>query len=291
MLKTLLQSSSRLILRANLRRLQSFATLRANAESNNETQQSKDADKFTAIHALREDVAAVYRMCERHGFNEGVCNHITAAVDHPEAKSGASLVVPHGLDWSEVTASSLLLFDNETGALLEGKGKVESSAFNIHASIHMCLPEAKIVIHTHMPYATALTSLDNQNGDPLAFVNQNALPFFGRVAYDNEYHGLVDDRDEGNRIAHKMRGKAALFMANHGVTVVGRTVAETWNELYYLERACMNQVLAMSTGRPLKAVEPEVAIMVRDRYLENAEEYSELFFAAQKRLLGPGFSS
>ena len=101
-----------------------------------------------SIAMIREDVAAAYRICAKHGFNEGVCNHITAAVHHPRAKTSASLVIPHGLDWSEVTAESLLLFDNETEVVLEGEGKVESTALNIHASIHMCLPEAKVVIHT-----------------------------------------------------------------------------------------------------------------------------------------------
>ena len=276
--------------RAKHRQVRCFNTLKDKTECNNEHLQSKEADQLSEIQTLREDLAAVYRMCARHGLNEGICNHITAAVEHPDAKSSASLVIPHGFDWSEVTANCLLLFDNETGALLEGKGKVESSAFNIHASIHMCLPEAKIVIHTHMPYATALTSLENNNCEQLAFVNQNALPFFGRIAYDDEYHGLVNDREEGNRIARKLRGKCALFMANHGVTVIGRNVAEAWHELYYLERACMNQVLAMSTGRPLKIVEPEIAIRVRERSLQDMEEYAGLHFAAQKRILRPGFS-
>ena len=189
-----------------------------------------------------------------------------------------------------MTADSLLLFDNETGALLEGKGKVESTAFNIHASIHMRLPEAKVVIHTHMPYTTALTSLANGNGR-LAFVNQNALRFYGRVAYDDAYNGLVNDRHEGDRISRKLRGKCAMFMSNHGVTVVGKTVAEAWHELYYLERACMNQVLAMSTGRPLKVVPREVAIRVRDREYQDLEEYAGLHFAAQKRIVDAGVAT
>ena len=178
-----------------------------------------------------------------------VCNHITVAVPSAKASRGsASLVIAHGLDWSEVTPESLLMYDNHTGAVLEGSGKVEVTAFQIHSAIHRELPDARVVIHTHMPYATALAVLSGEGGahiesalplptpkgrmPRLRMVHQNCLRFFERIAYDDEYNGIVTDPLEGERIARALRGKSTMFMANHGVMVTGRTVSEAWHELY-----------------------------------------------------------
>jgi ribulose-5-phosphate 4-epimerase/fuculose-1-phosphate aldolase len=132
-----------------------------------------------------------------------------------------------------------------------------------------------------MPYATALTSIAGARLEP---INQNALRFGGRIAYDDDYGGLALDPAEGDRLAAALGDRRILFMANHGVITTGRTVAAAFDDLYYLERACQNQVLAMSTGQPLKrvpAAEVERTRAEFDRY----EEQAELHFAALKRLL------
>jgi ribulose-5-phosphate 4-epimerase/fuculose-1-phosphate aldolase len=90
-------------------------------------------------------------------------------------------------------------------------------------------------MHTHMPYATALSVLEDTGLEP---VDQNALRFYGDVAYDSGYAGLALARDEGERLASELGDKRVLFMSNHGVLVAGETIAEAFNDLYYLERAC-----------------------------------------------------
>lgn len=149
-----------------------------------------------SIKRLRSDLAAAYRICAAHGFNEGVCNHLTVALPHPNAStqgdSAASLVIRHGQDWSEVTPDSLLIFDNHTGEVLEGNGTVEITALQIHAAIHRLLPSATVVFHTHMPYTTTLTSLSPHDGGCLQMLNQNCLRFFNSISYDEDYRGLVD---------------------------------------------------------------------------------------------------
>ncbi len=167
--------------------------------------------------------------------------------------------------------------------MLSGVGEVEASALFIHGRMHVARPDLKCLLHTHMPYATALTSVDGARLEP---IHQNALRFVGRIAYDDNYGGLALDGEEGERLARALGDKRILFMANHGVVTTGSrsSVAAAFDDLYYLERACRNQVLALSTGRPLKRVPAEAALRTRaefDRY----EEQADLHFAALRRLL------
>ena len=138
------------------------------------------------------------------------------------------------------------------------------------------------MLHTHMPYATALTLLENGR---LEMVEQNALRFHDDIAYDDTYNGLVVDNAEGDRLARVLGTKRVLFLANHGVIVVGPSVAEAFDSLYYLERACRLQVLARSTGLPFRKVRPEV---VRETYrmiAADTPKYAGAHFEALKRIL------
>ena len=132
---------------------------------------------------------------------------------------------------------------------------IEKTAFYIHGRIHVANPRATCVLHTHMPYATALTLLE---GGRLEMVEQNALRFHDDIAYDDIYNGLVVDNAEGDRLARALGSKRVMFLANHGVIVVGPTVAEAFDAMYYLERACRLQVLARSMGGKFRPVRPEV---------------------------------
>jgi ribulose-5-phosphate 4-epimerase/fuculose-1-phosphate aldolase len=135
-------------------------------------------------------------------------------------------------------------------------------------------------LHTHMPYTTALTIID---GGRLEWANQNALRFYGRVAYDEFYNGLVLDPEEGDRITAQAQHADVLFLANHGVIVCGDSVARAFNDLYYLERACKVQILAQSTGKPLKLIDDSTAALTGRQIFE--EEQYLLYFEALKRML------
>jgi ribulose-5-phosphate 4-epimerase/fuculose-1-phosphate aldolase len=139
-----------------------------------------------------------------------------------------------------------------------------------------------VVLHTHMPYATALTLTVDGALDPT--LSQNAMRFMGRMAVDAHYNGLALDRSEGERIARAMQGKDIAFLGNHGVVVAGPTVAHAYDDLYYLERACVHQVLAMSTGRPLAPVKAELAARVAQE-IQAEREQSDLFFEALRRIV------
>lgn len=233
------------------------------------------------ITSAREDLAAAYRLADRYGLSEGICNHLTLAMP---GRDDRFLLIPYGMHWSEVTASSLLVVDRE-GDKVEGEGFIEPTAFYIHGAIHKARADARCVMHTHMPHALALCMIEDGR---LEFADQNACRFYGRIAYDDDFGGVALDWDEANRIAAALGGKDVLFMANHGVTVVGETVARAWERLYYLDRACRAQVIAMSTGRPLKRIPDAMAAAVSDQInnlTSGASANIERHFAAQKRLL------
>ena len=227
--------------------------------------------------ATRVDLAAAFRLAARMDLHEGVCNHFTLML--PDGKR--FLLNRYGLHWSEVTASNLLALDAE-GNILEGEGEFEKTAFHIHSRIHLHNPRAACVLHTHMPYATALTLLENGR---LEMVEQNALRFHDDIAYDDTYNGLVVDDAEGDRLARVLGDKRVLFLANHGVIAVGPSVAEAFDLLYYLERACRLQVLARSMGGRMRTVRPEIVRETCRMILADTPKYAGTHFAALKRIL------
>src|SRR5678815_4449157 len=183
--------------------------------------------KHSALEAaMRIDLAAAFRLAVRLDLHEGVCNHFSVKL--PDGKR--FLLNRYGLHWSEVTASNLLALDAQ-GRVLAGEGEYEKTAFYIHSRIHLGNPHAACVLHTHMPHATALTLLE---GGRLEMVEQNALRFHDDIAYDDTYNGLVVDTAEGDRLTQVLGSKRVMFLANHGVIVVGPTVAEAFDSLYYL---------------------------------------------------------
>jgi ribulose-5-phosphate 4-epimerase/fuculose-1-phosphate aldolase len=226
----------------------------------------------------RVDLAAALLMAERLGLHEGVCNHFSTKVAGPDQRY---LINPMGRHWAEMRASDLLAVDG-AGHVVEGRGMVETTAFHIHAALHRTRPDAIAVLHTHMPYATALSLID---GDGLLPCYQNALRFQGAVAWDEAYGGLALDDHEGERMARAIGTKRILMLANHGVIVIGRSVAEAFDDLYYFERAAQVQILAMSTGRRLRLIDPEVAARTAEAFERDREAGATYHFEALKRLL------
>lgn len=231
-----------------------------------------------AIRAAKADLAACFRMAARNGFEEGICNHFSAVVP---GHDDLFIVNPYGFAFRELTASDLLVCDFH-GNVLDGQGEPEATAFYIHAQIHRLLPRAKAAFHTHMPYATALAMTE---GEPLVWAGQTALKFYGRTVVDEDYNGLALDHAEGERIAGAVGDADIVFMKNHGVMVLGASIAEAWDDLYYLERAAEVQVLAMSTGRAVRPVSPDVAVATARQMREGDAESARLHLASVRRQL------
>jgi len=227
-------------------------------------------------------LAAAHRLAVFHDLEEGIDNHFTVTVPGREDQF---LILPFGYHWSEARASDMIVFD-ESGRTLEGEGVVELSAQCIHAPIHR-ICGARVVLHTHQTWAVALNMLEDN-----------------RVLPASQTAAFVHTLEEGERLAGvlgKVGGenrsrKHTVFMKNHGVLVTGDTMAEAYRRLYKLERICRAQVLAMSTGKPLKVLSDAIVAQVQsppvaDRH--SRTERDRLFFEAMMRVLDrelPGYA-
>src|SRR6185369_5229131 len=175
----------------------------------------------------RVDLAAAHRLAVMHGFHEGIFNHLTHVVP---GKPDRYYQIPFGMHWSEVKASSFMEVGIDDGKTKRGAGEVERSCYCIHAPIHKARPQAKAVFHTHMPYASALTRLEDPR---IKEIGQTEVGLLGEIAYDDEYTGPALEPEEGERLSSLIGDKSILFMANHGITTVGETVADAYDRLYY----------------------------------------------------------
>lgn len=235
------------------------------------------------IQELRLDLAAALRWAARHDLHEGVDNHFSAAVpdENGVVNGDRFLINPYGWHWSEITASSLVYCDGD-GNVLEGDNTVEDSAFYIHSEIHKAKPDARIVLHTHQPYSTAICVRKNGR---LKMCEQNALMFKDRIGYDDQYNGLALTGNEGERIASTMGNRSVAFLASHGVVVCGANMAEAYTDLYYLERAAMFQVLAGSDGSELAEIPEDVQDKTHQQIIEDRPLLSTRHFGALRRML------
>lgn len=198
--------------------------------------------------SVRTDLAALHHVLFNHGMSEGVCNHLSVMAE--ENGEEVMLVSPVGRLWNTVTASSIVSISEKELQTKDIK-TTEVAALTIHWSIHAARPDARVVAHVHAPYSTALSALEDPR---LLMCHQNCFRFYDKIAYVN-FNGFSEDMDEGKRLAEHMGSDAfILVMQNHGVTVVGDNVAETFDRLYYFERSCLTYLTALATGQPVNDV-------------------------------------
>ncbi len=231
------------------------------------------------LREAREDLAAALRYADKLGLSEGICNHFSLAVSDDGQEF---LVNPQGFHWSELKASDIVLCHRD-GRVLDGEHTVEPTAYFIHAPIHASRPAAKAVLHTHMPYATSLTLVENGR---LEMVEQGALRFYDRISYDDSYGGLALDHQEGDRIASAMADKPIAFLGHHGVVVTAPTIAKAFDDLYYLERAAQVQTLAKMHGKPFRKIPSQVVEQTARQILDESDTTQvQAHFDAIKRML------
>lgn len=143
----------------------------------------------------------------------------------------------------------------------------DPTAWALHGSIHRHVPHARCVLHVHSKNASVLACLADPELPP---VDINAMRFWGRMSIDHGFDGMSLD-DEAERIARALDDKPILLMRHHGVMVIGETVARTFDDLYYFERACSTYIAALQTGRELGMVSDEVAAKTARQWLDYPE--------------------
>ncbi len=205
------------------------------------------------ISTLRQDLAAAFRLCHKFGWSESVGNHFSAAI----SQDGKDFLLnPKWQHFATIQADDLLALNADDETIMAGDDAPDPSAWAVHGTLHREIPQARVILHCHPPYATALACLKDPTLLP---IDNNTARFWGRVGYDLEFGGISDSAEEGRHLAAALAGHTILVMGNHGVTITGQTVAQAFEDLYFFEKAAQTQILALSSGRDLSILTDEVA--------------------------------
>ncbi|MEL6608847.1 MAG: class II aldolase and adducin N-terminal domain-containing protein [Pseudomonadota bacterium] len=217
----------------------------------------------------RVDLAAAFRWTVRLNMHEAVANHFSLAINDDGTRF---LMNPNQMHFSRIKASDMIVVDANDPDTLSGPDAPDITAWGLHGGLHRHCPHARCAMHVHSPYATALACLADSTLPP---IDQNACTFYDRVVIDSDYGGLALE-EEGERCAKLFADprKKVMVMGNHGIMVIGDSVADTFNRLYYFERACMTYILALQTGKPLRVLSHEVAQKTADELADYPEQDS-----------------
>jgi len=204
--------------------------------------------------AERVQMAAAFRWTARLNMHEAVANHFSLAVNEDGTQF---LMNPNQVHFSRVKASDLLLLDAGDPETMNRPDAPDPTAWGLHGSIHRRCPHHRCVIHVHSIHSTVLASLADSNLPP---IDQNCATFYNRYVIDDQYGGLAME-DEGERCAAQLQDPArkVMIMGNHGILVLGDSVADCFNRMYYFERAAETYVRALQTGQPLRVLSHDVA--------------------------------
>jgi ribulose-5-phosphate 4-epimerase/fuculose-1-phosphate aldolase len=189
----------------------------------------------------RVDLAALYRLVALHGWDDLIYTHISARIPGPEHHF---LINPYGMLFDEITASSLVKIDLEGNILQETPYFINPAGFTIHSAIHAAREDAKFVMHLHSDQGVAVAA----QKEGLLPLSQHALIVLPQLAY-HDYEGIALNLDERERLVADLGSKTLMLLRNHGTLSVGESAAKCWVGMFFLERACAQQVLALSAGR------------------------------------------
>jgi len=229
--------------------------------------------------AMREDLAACYRLVAHYGWDDMIFTHISARVP---GEHDHFLINPYGLLFEEITASSLVKVDHDGHALLDTGALTNPAGFTIHSAVHMARHDAGCVMHLHTLDGTAVAAMS----DGLLPLNQTALLVRETLAY-HDYEGVALDHDERPRLVADLGQKSTMLLRNHGTLALGKTVAEAFTKMYFLERACSMQVRSLSAGRSaLAAPADDVIARTAEQGMNGLEFVANLLcWPALRRML------
>jgi ribulose-5-phosphate 4-epimerase/fuculose-1-phosphate aldolase len=226
----------------------------------------------------RVQLAACYRIFAHLGWSELIYNHISLRVPDEE---GCFLINPFGLHYTEVTASNLVKVDRNGNIMGHSDWPINPAGFTFHGAIHDTMPNAHCVMHLHTTPTMAVCCLK----EGLSFTNFYAAQLWEQVAY-HDFEGITVHSEEGARILASAAGKRVLFLRNHGPVVIGASLANAFNLMWLVQRACEVQVASQGLGALQPISEKALQACVRDSLNFNPKFGSgEDSFAAMQRLI------
>lgn len=189
---------------------------------------------------IRIDLAAAYRLVAHFGWDDLIFTHLSARLAGADHRF---LINPYGMMFHEITASSLVKVDQAGNIVADNGYRINPAGFTIHSAIHMAKVDAGSVMHLHNHAGTAVSA----QKDGLLPITQTAMLVYPRIAY-HDYEGVALDLDERERIVKDLGDKDVMILRNHGTLTIGKTVAEAFTLMYFLENACEKQIKAQAGG-------------------------------------------
>ena len=246
-----------------------------------------DATDGSAEWQTRVHLAALYRLVALQGWDDLIFTHITARVPGTEHHF---LINPFGLFYEEITASSLVKVDLDGKVVGQSSAQISATGFNIHSAIHGAREDAQFILHLHSDPGVAVAA----QSEGLLPLTQNALRVMPFLAY-HDYEGLSLNSDERVRLVSDIGMKTLLLLRNHGTLSIGKSAAEAWLGIYFLERACRQQVMALSAGRAGVLLAPDAAQRTsHDQAISLFPRFAERAWPGLLRLVerrSPGYDS
>ena len=227
---------------------------------------------------MRVDLAACYRLVAHYRMTDLIYTHISARVPGPEHHF---LINAYGLMFDEITASALVKVDLAGNILEDETGLgINEAGYVIHSAVHKAREDVQCVIHTHTSAGIAVSA---QAGG-LLNISQHAMRFHNRLAY-HDYEGIALDLDEQTRLQANLGDRFSMILRNHGLLACGTTVADAWDNIYYLERSCQAQIAAQSGGAKLTICSDAVAEKVARQFQRPGRPSAAKQWVSSLRLL------
>lgn len=217
----------------------------------------------------RRDMAAIFRWVARENLHEGIANHFSCALSED---GQIFLMNPYGIHFSKITASDLLVMDTANPPDVSDS-RVDITAWGIHGAMHRANPQARVLVHLHPHYATALLSLKDPS---LPAIDQTTARFHNRLSWDLGFDGMGIG-EEGERLSRLLGNRRILMMGQHGILTAAETPSLAFDLAYHLERGCRTYMTALATGR-------EIAVMSDDVAEKTAQQWEDYDSAAESHL-------
>ncbi|CAN7743396.1 MULTISPECIES: class II aldolase/adducin family protein [unclassified Caballeronia] len=229
----------------------------------------------------RRDLSTLYRLVAHLRMTDLIDTHISARVP---GTANQFLINRYGVMFHEMTPDDLVKIDIDGNPVEEGdeeSQRINSAGFTIHSAIHSARHDLACVIHTHTVDGIAVACQQ----DGLLPITQHALRYYNRIGY-HAYEGIALDLEERERLIRNLGRHDAMILRNHGLLAGGKTIAQAFVNIHFLERACQAQVKAMSGGAGLTFPSPEVCERTAQQFERpGGLEYCERAFVAAQRFL------
>jgi ribulose-5-phosphate 4-epimerase/fuculose-1-phosphate aldolase len=224
----------------------------------------------------RIDLAAAYHLANLYGFSDIIWNHITCKTT---SQKNTFLINKFGLRYDEVTASNLIEIDLD-GNIISGEGEVNYTGYVIHGAVHKKRKDLHCVMHSHSRAGLAVSCLKSG----LEILIQDSAMFHKRISY-HDWQGMSNSTEECKSITEDLGKNNVMILRNHGLLTSGKTIAEAFMLMYYLDRACKVQLDLAAIKKEIIKPSDNLLEFCAGQYDDPKYQLGEHEWPALKRML------